>query len=282
MLDIDIFYIICTILVQSLVLIFIFQSLFFGAVTGYKIESIVKIVPYLSYLVIILTSITVVIAGKLFKTAIKNRELEIQETNNRYIRELTEVLRGQRHDFNNHLHIIYSLIQKGKYSYVLKYLEDLIGEVKETNDLVSVDSHVIAALITSKLHMAKRRGVQLIYDIKGDIEGGRVKIVHLSRILANLLDNAIEAAQEAETACKDVKLQLYGDTRGIYINITNPGSINPPVSERLYQPGVSTKKGKNRGMGLYIVKNIVDIYNGRVQITSSEEKGVRVLVELPR
>jgi signal transduction histidine kinase len=35
-------------------------------------------------------------------------------------------------------------------------------------------------------------------------------------------------------------------------------------------------------MGLNIVKSIVDMYNGRIEVDSHPERGVRILVELPR
>jgi signal transduction histidine kinase len=35
-------------------------------------------------------------------------------------------------------------------------------------------------------------------------------------------------------------------------------------------------------MGLNIVKGIVDMYNGRIEVSSDAQKGVRMLVELPR
>ncbi len=282
MLDINIFYIICIILTQSIVLIVIFQSLFLSGHTGYQIEVILRIVPYLLYIVMVLTVVTVISVSKLFNMALKKRELEVQEANSRHIRALNEVLRGQRHDFNNHMQIIYSLVLKGKYPSALRYLEDLTGEIIQANELLDISSPVISAIVTAKLHLAKSRGVGLEYDIQGEFENGKIKVIHLSRILGNLLDNAIEGAEEAGTEDRKVSLLLYSDSSGIFMDIKNPGHIREEVLERIFEPGVSTKEGKSRGMGLYVVKDIVDMYNGRVEVASGPGKGVRVLVELPR
>lgn len=282
MLDINIFYIISVILMQSIVLIVIFQSLFFSGQTGYQINLVLKVVPYLSYIVVLLTVITVVLVSKLYNLALRKQELEIHEINNRHIRQLNEVLRGQRHDFNNHMQIIHSLVLKSKYPSALRYLEDLTGQIIEANELLDISSPVISVIVTAKMHKAKGRGIQLEYDIQGELEDGKIKITHLSRILGNLLDNAIEGAEKAKTDNKKVFLRLYGDNSGIYIDIKNPGNINPEVLEKIFEPGVTTKEGEGRGMGLYVVKDIVDMYNGKVEVTSDPEKGVRVLLELPR
>ena len=79
-----------------------------------------------------------------------------------------------------------------------------------------------------------------------------------------------------------MELKVYCDAGKLYISVKNPGQIHPSVMDRLFVPGTSTKKGNNRGMGLNIVKGIVDMYNGRIEVDSHPERGVRILVELPR
>lgn len=282
MFDKNAVYIISIILLQAILLITIFQSLFFSMNVDYWTDWIITLVPYMSYIVLILTIITVVIVSKLSHLARKKHELEIQEIENRYVMELNQTLRGQRHDFNNHLQVINMLAQANKLDAVVSYLKDLIEETVGMNNILGIQCPVVGAMVSAKIASAERRGVKLTYDVKGDIEGGRVKPLHLSRILGNLLDNAMEAVEENEEPQRTVDLKVYSDDSRVYISVKNPGQIAPEVLDKLFLPGVSTKKGNNRGMGLNIVKGIVDTYNGKIEVSSDAENGVHMLVELPR
>ncbi len=275
-------YIVSILLLQAILLITIFQSLYFGTTVEYMIEKVFTIIPYLSYIVIALTIITVLTVSRLSLLARKQQELEIKELENRHIKQMNEALRGQRHDFNNHLQVISMLAQANKLPQILAYLKDLTEEAAGVNNILGMQCPAVGALIGSKVSLAQKHGVQLEYDIQGDLEGGRVRPLHLCRILGNLLDNAIEAVRELKIPSPKVELKAYCDAARIYISVKNPGQIHPSVMDRLFVPGTSTKKGNNRGMGLNIVKSIVDMYNGRIEVDSHPERGVRILVELPR
>ncbi|HZX46734.1 MAG TPA: GHKL domain-containing protein [Clostridia bacterium] len=282
MLDKNAIYIVSIILLQAMLLIMLFQSLYFSTEIGYWAEAVLSVMPYISYIVMVLTIITVVTVSKLSLMARKQQELEIKELENRHIKQMNEALRGQRHDFNNHLQVIYMLAQANRLPQVLAYLKDLTEEAAGVNNILGMQCPTVGALISSKLGLAQKSGVELEYDVQGDIEGGRVRPLHLCRILGNLLDNAIEAVRELKLPSPKVELKAYCDAGKLYISVKNPGQIHPSVMDRLFIPGTSTKKGKNRGMGLNIVKGIVDMYNGRIEVDSNPERGVRVLVELPR
>jgi two-component system sensor histidine kinase AgrC len=282
MLDKNAVYIVSIILLQAILLITIFQSLYFSTAIDYWTETVLSVMPYISYIVMALTIITVVTVSKLSLMARKQQELEIKELENAHIKQMNEALRGQRHDFNNHLQVISMLAQDNRLPQVLAYLKDLIDEAVGINNILGVQCPAVGALIGSKLALAKKYGVELEYDVQGDLEGGRVRPLHLCRILGNLLDNAIEAVKELQVPLPKVELKAYCDAGRIYISVKNPGQIAPSVMDRLFVPGTSTKKGNNRGMGLSIVKGIADMYNGRIEVDSHPERGVRILVELPR
>jgi two-component system sensor histidine kinase AgrC len=282
MFDKNAIYIVSIILLQAILLIIVFQSMYFSTVTEYWAQTVLSIMPYLSYIIMVLTIITVASVSKLSLLARKQQELEIKELENRHIKQMNEALRGQRHDFNNHLQVISMLAQANRLPQVLAYLKDLTEEAAGVNNILGMQCPTVGALIGSKVSLAQKHGVQLEYDVQGDIEGGRVRPLHLCRILGNLLDNAIEAVRELKIPSPKVELKAYCDAGKLYISVKNPGQIHPSVMDRLFMPGTSTKKGNNRGMGLNIVKGIVDMYNGRIEVDSNPERGVRVLVELPR
>jgi signal transduction histidine kinase len=52
------------------------------------------------------------------------------------------------------------------------------------------------------------------------------------------------------------------------------------VMEKIWEPFFTTKE-KGTGLGLGIVKNIIEAHNGTIHIKNRTVKGARVLVELP-
>ena len=137
-------------------------------------DNIIAIVPYLSYIVITLTIITVVTVSRLSLLARKQQELEIKELENRHMGQMNEALRGQRHDFNNHLQVILMLAQSGRQPQIIEYLKDLTEEAVGVNNILGMQCPAVGALIGSKEGLAKRNGIELEYDVQGDLEGGRV------------------------------------------------------------------------------------------------------------
>jgi two-component system, sensor histidine kinase and response regulator len=68
--------------------------------------------------------------------------------------------------------------------------------------------------------------------------------------------------------------------------VHNAGAIPPHVRERLFDPFRSgtdplTRSG-GLGLGLFIVKQIVEAHGGQIAVSSSEAEGTRFAVRLPR
>ena len=88
----------------------------------------------------------------------------------------------------------------------------------------------------------------------------------MCRILANLIDNAIDALKTCKNPC--LTIVLYEDLRFFRFRVENNGEpIDPAVKERLFTPGFTTK-GAGRGMGLYIVDGLLRQYHGEMAVVS--------------
>lgn len=99
----------------------------------------------------------------------------------------------------------------------------------------------------------------------------------LTRILGNLIKNALEATPPAGTvrvACREVGGEVI-------FTVNNPGEIPEQVRKKIFRGRVSTKS-RNRGLGLHSIQLLVDILGGKVEVTSSADEGTTFLVRLPK
>ncbi len=100
----------------------------------------------------------------------------------------------------------------------------------------------------------------------------------LSRVLGNLIKNALEASRKGET----VTLSCEASSGGVAFSVHNPGPIPEEVQAQLFQRSFSTKEGRGRGIGLYSVKLLTESYlGGSVSFNSSPDAGTMFTVTLP-
>ncbi len=104
----------------------------------------------------------------------------------------------------------------------------------------------------------------------------------LEQVLANLLDNAVKYSGTS----KDIVVRVRTDPRLAIVEITDQGVGIAPgdqarVFERFYR-GPSTSHQAGFGLGLSIVRELVDAHGGRVDVTSAPGAGSTFRVSLPR
>ena len=103
------------------------------------------------------------------------------------------------------------------------------------------------------------------------------------RVIINLVDNARQAIQASasEGAARVLGVQAKAEADGLTVVISDTGiGIPPEVMAHLFEPLYSTK-GFGAGLGLSVVKGIVEQHGGEIGITSQVGKGTRATVRLP-
>jgi signal transduction histidine kinase len=92
--------------------------------------------------------------------------------------------------------------------------------------------------------------------------------IELSQGLGNLIQNAIEAMETAQTRELTVATGSEGDRVWLTIRDTGCG-IAPEVSPHLFQPFFTTKGGRHNGLGLFIARELLAPYGGSFQYSST-------------
>jgi signal transduction histidine kinase len=99
------------------------------------------------------------------------------------------------------------------------------------------------------------------------------------QVLANLIQNAVEAVAEKPSGTVRIEAEAASDEVRIIIADDGPG-IAPAHLKRIFEPLFTTKK-KGTGLGLAIVATIVERHGGRVEAQSDLGRGSRFTVRLP-
>ncbi len=107
--------------------------------------------------------------------------------------------------------------------------------------------------------------------------------IRLRQLLHNLLKNSVEALEESGATDGEVIVSLDQiDDKTLALSVADNGiGISQETAEKMFEPYVSSKT-KGTGLGLAVVKKIVEEHNGSIAIHSGGEKrGTTVEVHLP-
>ena len=186
------------------------------------------------------------------------------------LEQLNTTMRAQRHDFMNHLQVVYSLLELEEYQSASEYLERVYGDIKRVGRSLKTAHPAINALLAAKISDCEARGVKVELVIESPWEALPVPGWEMCRVLGNLIDNGLDALMETREAQMTIAL---GETlQAFTFEISNNGpKIPDTLMERIFQSGFSTKSA-GRGMGLSIVKTILQAYGGRIELHSDAER----------
>ena len=101
----------------------------------------------------------------------------------------------------------------------------------------------------------------------------------LRQVIHNLLRNAEDALEGREGACIRIETQVSGRQAQLSIGDNGPG-FPVELLPRIFEPYVTTK-ARGTGLGLPIVKKIVEEHAGHIEISNAPEGGARITILLP-
>jgi len=103
--------------------------------------------------------------------------------------------------------------------------------------------------------------------------------IYLIRIITNLVKNAIQAIPGDRSPEISVGLQKIKDR--VIIRVSDNGvGIPPQLGEKIFEPKFTTTTG-GMGLGLAMVKKIVEDYNGEIRYQSEENRGTEFIIKIP-
>jgi two-component system phosphate regulon sensor histidine kinase PhoR len=105
----------------------------------------------------------------------------------------------------------------------------------------------------------------------------------LTSIITNLIDNALKYSENNSEVF--VQLSVEGENMRLCVSDHGIGIDDvekEKIFDKFYRVGSEeTRRTKGTGLGLYIVKRFVEIYNGKIQVEDNKPKGVKFIITLP-
>lgn len=102
----------------------------------------------------------------------------------------------------------------------------------------------------------------------------------IRQVMLNLVRNACEASPRGGS---NVTLTLAGQAEFVEMTVSDEGTgIDPAILPTIFQFGQTTKGSQGNGMGLWMVKHIVDRHGGSVAVDSEPGKGTTFRIVWPR
>jgi signal transduction histidine kinase len=132
-------------------------------------------------------------------------------------------------------------------------------------------------LVLSGHHATRNRTIQTIGP--GEDITIETDALLVSRVLGNMLINALEATPEGDF----VKLTTITEPRHVVWHVWNESRIDGHIQKRIFQRHFSTKAQVGRGLGTYSMKLLGERYlRGEVTFTSDPGRGTTFTFRLPR
>lgn len=153
---------------------------------------------------------------------------------------------------------------------------------------------IVAQIADGAKFNAQSKGLQIRYLLSGknEVRGGKVVRPlffvfvdpnRMREVLQNLVDNAIKYTQEGS-----ITLALTGNESVVQIQVADTGAGIPEediphLFQKFYRVDSSmTRTIGGTGLGLYISRRLVELYQGRIWVESQLGKGSTFFINLPR
>ena len=186
--------------------------------------------------------------------------------------QFNNTLRAQRHDFLNHLQVLYSLIEMSEYQEANEYIEQVYGRITAVSRGMKTAIPAVNALLQVKTAACEQAGVPVTLNITTKLEHLERTMPdwELCKVLSNLIDNALDAMEDVPAKQRSLCVTLTENLRQYCFTVSNTGSvILEEQMERIFFPGFTTK-GDGHGMGLFIVRKTLNDRGGEISVTSDE------------
>ncbi len=197
------------------------------------------------------------------------------------VQSMSAVLRAQRHEFANRLHLLSGLVHAHRTQEAAHFLDELLGNGPlgaALPDIETLSDPYLQAFIAAKTANAREAGVTLTLGDNTWVSGTLVHLVDVTTVLGNLIDNAIDAARTGSDSQRRVEVGVVQDGSTLHITVADSGDgVAESMLDGLFAEGISTKEDATvpggRGVGLALARQIARGLGGDVWLATAAGAG---------
>ena len=202
---------------------------------------------------------------------LKLKQMEMQSIFQDELKAIYQEQRKFRHDIKNHLQVMLGLLTNKQYKALTAYLEEISAAQEASETIIQSGNPIVDTVLNSKILLASRRGIEI--KVKEAVYPSDIKLdgMDLTALLSNLIDNAIEAVERIadEQEIKAISVTVGPRKSYFMIRIINPTDDKVKFDDHTNR-WVSTKTGPGHGLGHSIVGDIVEKYDGLLQLNHQD------------
>ncbi|EOU1755510.1 HAMP domain-containing histidine kinase [Clostridium perfringens] len=253
------------------------------------------------YLIISMKNVTELKYSEKIKDDLRKRTLEEQIK--------SDFLSSISHDLKTPINVIYSSVQVQEKFYNNQHIEkvDYYNQVNKENCMTlmrlannlidsskinydylkpNLKTYNIVTLIEDSIGMLaeyiKEKNLTYVFDTNEEEVYVKCDQEFVQRIILNLISNSIKHTREG-----GIGVEIKAKKNKVLISFTDTGEgMDKEFLERAFlRYSKGNKKGvknKSTGIGLYIVKNLVELQNGTIKINSIKDTGTNIRLEFNR
>ncbi len=202
---------------------------------------------------------------------------DLLESNYQALYKAYDENRMLSHDFKNHVLVINQLVQEKRNEEALEYIKIYVNRSLSINHRVESGCKIIDIILNCKIAEAAEKNIKFTYEIEW-VGNLAIQDIDMCALLANLLDNAIEACEKIEDESRWIHLKIRRKSEMLLILLENSIVESKKDKESFF---VTTKKNKiYHGLGLKSIENVVQKYEGYKECIIYKEK-VQIYISLP-
>jgi signal transduction histidine kinase len=169
---------------------------------------------------------------------------------------------------------------------ILRFSRDLVQYARPSGrDMEPVElASVVRQSVSICDHLVERGGIALAVEVEPELPTIHAVAGQLEQVLINLITNAVHAIEGTGASGGNVVVRAKnGGEAGVVIEVADSGpGVADADRERIFEPFFTTKAdGKGTGLGLPIVRNIVEQHGGQIAVERSDLGGAAFRVTLP-
>jgi two-component system OmpR family sensor kinase len=162
---------------------------------------------------------------------------------------------------------------------------ELIQNVRVLVDSVSRETSLHPVSLTDAVRSVAEGAREAYPEAEFEVTVPEDLDVHADKLLEAVVENLVTNAvvhNDSETPRVELTATVASDDNVVLRVADNGPGIPENRREKYFEPGEQDESSVGQGLGLYLVKTLVDCYGGDVRIESNEPRGTVVVVELPK